>query len=241
MAPRTVENGMLMGSGLALELHSRLPCVASRTLPLLQTNKWRDCLKSRGRVRATQGFPTGSYSYSRPSCLIQEGGGGEELFTQARPEHRGQGEKGRGERCGDVPSQSRLWTSKDFCGLLGYCEFQASVALYLRGEWLFWRCGGECVCECWWINGRSSSHRGHFSGVTWRDSYENRCQSTLSPQAPCTGLALSILTPVLSWQLQFSPHLDPPFHLFSTHSPTGVLYPSSIAGAAPHTEDTAGD
>lgn len=168
VAPRTVRNGTtLVGSGLALELYSRLSCAASRTLPLLQTNKWRDCLKSRGRVWATQGFQTGSYSYSRPSCLSQEGGGGEELFTQARPELRGQGGKERGEGCGDAPSQSRLWTSKDFCGLLGYCEFQARAALYLRGKWLSWRCGGECLCECWWTNGRSRSHRGHFNGVEW--------------------------------------------------------------------------
>lgn len=95
VAPRTVGNGTLVGSGLALKLHSRLSCAASRTLPLPQTNKRRDCLKSRGRVWATQGFQTGSYSYSRPSCLSQEGGGREELFTQARPELRGQGRQGK--------------------------------------------------------------------------------------------------------------------------------------------------
>lgn len=171
-------------------------------------------------------------------CLLKLG-----LSTEDKLQGRRRGGKGRGEGCG-MPQ------AKVFCGLQRTCvDFSGTVSsrvtLFLSRKWLSWMYGEECVCECWWTNGRSSSHQDRFSGVM---CYEGLTKSNANRPSlhkprwvdsshPNTSLVLAASTfnfILILGSILFQPILQP-IH------PQVPCIPYSIAGAALDTRDTVRD
>lgn len=109
-APRTVGSAVLMGSGLALELHSRQSCVASRALPLLQTHRSGETAwnpeEGSGPPRASRQEATPTQAQvSYPRAQEEGKNSSHMLGLSTDTDCRGKGEEGKGggDWGGDAP------------------------------------------------------------------------------------------------------------------------------------------